>query len=292
MNWEKDDYLHAVGVNYSDPNKLGSDVVVSNSNPILLNDYKEKYIQNPNKVIADLTNELERLMQDQLTHVKDKEWSNFHEYVMRLTKKGMNAVDYDKDLKLLERWNYSRNLANWVNVPENVENENLMGLRVKLAVYFDRFKTSYFDEIHLTQLYNKSFNKVNDLLYFLFLAPVFLIGLIHNFPAYLWVKRFVEKSFKRKVFWGSVKMLMGALINGVYNILLVLLLNKLIFQSAPIAWTYFLIVPPLSGVIAYSYAKKIQNFKIMQRLKVENVSDLLEQRTQLIQDIKTYIPVA
>lgn len=292
VNWKKDIYLQAVGVNYSDPNTLGSDVVVSNSKPIRLNDYKEAYRENPNKVIADLTTTLEKLMQEQLTHVADKKWTDFHEQVMRLTKKGMNAVDYDKETKLLDRWNYSRKLAKWVNLPQNVENENLIGLRAKLADYFKRLDTSFYDEIHLTQLAGKTYNKTKHVIHFVFLFPVFIIGLIHNYPTYWFVKRFVEKTFKRKVFWGSVKMLMGTLINGLYTILVVILLNMFLFQNTAFAWGYFFVVPTLSGVIAYYYAKKLKNYRIIERLRNENLEAIQEERNHLQEEIKRLIPVA
>lgn len=292
MNWKKDVYLQAVGVNYSDPNTIGSDVVISNSDPIRLNDYKEAYLENPNKVITELTATLEGLMQEQLTHVNDKEWSDFHEHVMRLTKKGMNAVDYDKNETLLNRWNYSRNLAKWINISETGEDRNLIGLRAKLQEYFNKLKASYFGEHHLTQLVDSSYNRFVHLFKLVVFFPIFILGLIHNYPTYWFVKRFVEKSFKRKVFWGSVKMLMGALVNGIYNILLVYFLNKLFFQFAPFAWGYFFTVPMLSGVIAYNYVKWYANFKVMERLKDEDVTAIIEERAELQKSIQSLIPVA
>lgn len=292
MDWKKEVYLQAVGVNYSSPNTLGSDVLISNSDPIRLNDYKETYLENPNKVITDLTNKLEGLMQDQLTHVEDKEWADFHEQVMRLTKKGMNAIDFNSTLKLKERWNYSRNLARWINTPENLENDEMTRLRAKLKGYFTALENSDYDEHNLTQLEEKSQSNVKDVLFFVFLLPVFIIGMVHNYPVYWWLKRFVEKTFKRKVFWGSVKMLMGALLNGIYNILLVILLNKLLFNNTSFAWAYFFIVPPLTGVLAYAYAKRVHNYKIMKRLRREDVSNIMQERTELINEIKKNISVA
>lgn len=292
MDWKKDVYLQAVGVNYSNPNTLGSDVLISNSDPIRLNDYKEAYLENPNKVITDLTSVLEKLMQDQLTHVEDKDWTDFHEQVMRLTKKGMNAIDFNMDFKLIERWNYSRSLAKWINTKENTEIDQMGRLRSNLDDYFKTLDKSFYDEHHLTQLENKSYSKMKDVLFFIFLAPVFLVGMLHNYPVYWWVKKFVEKSFKRKVFWGSVKMLMGALINGIYNIILVILLNKLIIHNTPVAWFYFFTVSPIAGVIAYSYAKRYKNFKVMNRLQKEDVSKAIAQRAELIKEINNLIPVA
>src|SRR5690554_1792688 len=111
INWEKKIYLQAVGVNYSDPDVLGSDCLISNGEPLCLNDYKEAYLKDPNKTIYELTLRMEKDMQNQLTDVRNKEMAPFHENIMRITRKGMHAVDTDRRISLVNRWKYSKNLA-------------------------------------------------------------------------------------------------------------------------------------------------------------------------------------
>jgi hypothetical protein len=111
INWNKKIYIAAVGCNYSDPNQMRSDLLISTSERICLNDYRTEYEENPNKTITDITKRIEKLMQDQITHVEDKNWAPFHENIMRLTRKGMNAKNSDTSIPLEKRWHYSQKLA-------------------------------------------------------------------------------------------------------------------------------------------------------------------------------------
>ena len=103
INWKNKIYLQAIGANYSDPNILGSDCVISNGDPICLNDYKEEYEIDPNKTILDLTLRMEIEMRNQITDVRNEKMAPFHENVMRITRKGMNALNSDFSIPLLQR---------------------------------------------------------------------------------------------------------------------------------------------------------------------------------------------
>ena len=292
LNWSKDIFVQAVGVNYSNPNKVGSDLVISNGEKIRLNDYKQAYIDNPNKVIADLTKKLEKMMQDQLTHVKNKNWAPVHENIMRITKKGMCPDDSDKNIPLLKRWEYSRNLANWLNTQDLDNNEKLIELKENLQRYFKKLDSNNISENLLTKKVSKSWSPVKDYLFFILLAPFTLLGLIHHLLPYKIVKNFVEKSFKRKVFWGSVKMSVGTLFSGIYNIILLLIINATVYDNPLFWWLYFFIVPTFTGVIAYNYFKRIRLHKAMKKITKQDTSKVAEEREELGRQIKAVVPVA
>lgn len=292
MNWEKKVYIQALGVNYSDPNVFGSDVVISNGTPICLNDFRKEYQNNPSKVINELTKRVEIEMQAQLTDVRNIKWTGFHEHVMRLTKKGMNAVDYDKNIPLLERWEYSRSLANWMNERDLDSNEELANLKIKLQNYFKRLDTENVKENELTALNKNQFNPLKDFAFFFFTFPLMILGLVHNYLPYTWVKSFVEKSFKRKVFWGSVKLLLGALAIGIYNILLLSIINIFVFPAFWFWLIYFFVVPPITGLVAYAFFKRVSRYKRLQLLKQRELSEIYTERENCLAEIRRLIPVA
>lgn len=289
LDWKKNIYVQAVGVNYSDPNHIGSDVVISNGDKICLNDYKEEYLANPNKVVADLTKVVEKDQQKQLTYIENKKWAPTHEYIMRLTKKGMNAVDSDKSIPLLKRWEYSRRLANWFNSLDLDNHAEMLSLRKQLEEYFKYLKKHDIEEFHLTKRENNSWSKIRDYIFFTLLAPIVLVGLIHNYLPYRFIKNFVEKAFKRRVFWGSVKMTLAALTIGIYNIIFLLILNYTVYQNGLFLWLYFFIVPPLTGLIAYNYFKRIKLHKAMKRLQRMDLDEVLEKRKEAIRAIERIV---
>jgi hypothetical protein len=86
-DWEQDIYIAAIGCNYSDPGKYGSDLLISNSERIHLNPYQEQYLENPMKVIIEITGKIERLLKNQLTHLNEIERAGLHEQIMTILKR-------------------------------------------------------------------------------------------------------------------------------------------------------------------------------------------------------------
>lgn len=291
INWKKNIYIAAVGCNYSNPNQIGSDLLVSTSDKICLNDYQEAYLVNPNKVINEISKQIEQLMREQITHVEDKEMAPFHENVMRLTRKGMNSKCSDTKIPLKQRWLYSKGLAHWFNGNVSPENESLMTLKKDLENYFSLLKKMKLEEHHLYDFKTKNGSKWKEVLFLIFTFPFALLGIIHCGIPYIIVKRFVEKSFKRKVFWGSVKLLLGMLIVGIFNLPVIFLFVKFIYPSYLLAFVYFVFIGVL-GVTAYHWFKNLRAFKVKGVMKKIDLSKIWKKRTDLVQRIKELIPVA
>ena len=291
-NWSKKIYLQAIGANYSDPNKLGSDCIISNGDPICLNDYKEAYEKDSNRTILEITLLMEREMRNQITDVRSVEMAPFHENVMRITRKGMNATDSDFRIPLLERWEYSKNLAKWFNARDIKEDLELMALKSRLEAYFDKLKNENVEETPLYTVVSGQRKKFRDYLLLIFMFPFMVIGLIHSYIPYKFIKNFVEKSFKRKVFWGSVKMLMGFFAIAFFNLPIVILLVKLFNWSSLVGVLYFMIVLPISGIIAYRWFELFNSNKKMEAIVSKDVSSIVEERNLIEDNIKRLIPVA
>ena len=291
-NWKKKIYIAAVGCNYSDPNQMRSDLLISTSERICLNDYRQEYEENPNKTITDLTKRIEKLMQEQITHVEDKNWAPFHENVMRLTRKGMNAKNSDTSIPLIKRWHYSQNLADWLNNRSPEELTHLEGLKTDMDRYFSLIKKMKIDENYL---YEKSvtgkISRTSELLKLILLFPFMLLGLIHCAPIYFLVKKFVEKSFKRKVFWGSVKLLLGMIGLGLINIPVIFLFEAFVYPSYWLGFAYYVLIG-LFGLAAYMWFINFKRFKEKGHVSKLDLSKFIAKRNELLKKIKTQIPVA
>ena len=293
MKWKKKIYIAAVGCNYSDPNFMRSDILISTSDKICLNDYESAFKENPNKVITDLTKLIEFKMKEQITHVEDKNWAIFHENVMQLTRKGMNSENYDPALSLQSRWRYSQNLANWMNENKLDESSEIVGLKDEISAYFQLLKRFKLTEKFIFSFqHHKNSNKNIDLLFLITMWPFALIGLIHCLLPYILVKRFTEKSFKRKVFWGSVKMLLGKLIMGLFNIPFIFLFYNFVYPSYWLGFAYYLFVIPSFGLIAYLYNRRLIDYKTKSKIEKMDLTKFFEKREMLIKKINTLIPVA
>jgi hypothetical protein len=292
MNWKKKIYVAAVGCNYSDPNKLRSDLLISSSERFCLNDYKEAYLENPNRTITELTRKVELLLQQQITHVEDKDWSNFHEHVMRITRKGMNAENSDFRIPLKARWHYSQQLANWINNLTVEEKAKLHSLRDELSTYFGLIKRMRINENDVfTVSQFKPLNRINELIRLILLFPIALLGFVHCGPWYIVIKRFVEKTFKRPVFWGSVKLLLGTAVFGLVNIPYIFIFKSWIYPSTGLALLYYFGIG-FYGLATYSWFNNYKRFKEKGKTAKVDLSKIVAKRKLVSSRIQQEIPIS
>jgi 1-acyl-sn-glycerol-3-phosphate acyltransferase len=295
MNWEKEVFIAAIGINYSDPNCLGGSVLVSNGEPICLNDYKADYLENPSRAVNEVTKRIELDLQVQITHVENADWVFFHEHVSRLQRNGMHPEDPIRNISLLQKWKNSRALAAWMNAQNLNENQELVTLKNELDAFFKKTKKQKIKDSYLRKIEEKESNLL-PCISLILLFPLMLLGAIHCYLPYKLIKNFTEKSFKRRVFWSSVKMMLGAVAIGLFNIPLVLLLNHFVFIplffdlktiNLFIPWIYYFTIP-IFGVIAYRWFQTAQDLSAMAKLrKSANLASLLAERSALIEKINT-----
>lgn len=291
MNWKKTVFLQAQGASYELPNKIGSDLVISNGEPICLNAYKKAYEENPNKVVNDLTKRIEIEMREQIIDVRDVNWTDFHERIMIFTRKGMAPDNSDKSIPLIERWKYAKRLAAWMNNQKLDENEDLVQLKKEQETYFSLLKRLKIEEKYLHSFATGQFPKSKDLLYFIFAIPFMPLAFLHAFIPYIFVKRLTEKSFKRKVFWGSTKMMLGKLFGFIYNIPFLFLFQHFVYPSYLLAFIYIIFVPVLTGLITYNAFNRLKDYRIKSKMNTKGLAPVLDKREHLIKRTKELVPV-
>ncbi|PWH85910.1 1-acyl-sn-glycerol-3-phosphate acyltransferase [Brumimicrobium oceani] len=291
-NWKKKIYIQAIGANYSDPNKLGSDCIISNGQSICLNDYKNEYEKDANRIIFELTQRMEQEMRDQITDVRNEKMAPFHENIMRITRKGMNAEDSDFRIPLLKRWEYSKNLAKWFNEQELEKNDDLMALKSRLENYFLLQEKENVKETPLYNVITNNRKTARNYLQLIFTFPFMILGMIHSYLPYKFIKSFVEKSFKRKVFWGSVKMLLGFVAIALFNVPLMILMVKLFDLPSFVGVIYFLTVIPIVSLFAYKWFEVFKINKMMKDISRRDVSKISYERMLIKEQIEALIPVA
>lgn len=290
IGWKKDIYMSAVGINYGRPNLIGSDILIATSDKFCLNDYRELYEENPNKAITVVTRRIEELLKEQITHVEEIQNAPFHEQMMSLTRRGMNQDSVDRSIPLERRWKYSKRLAGWLNEQNLAENASLQSLKDDCASYFkllDRMKLK--DNYVYWKQTNPSGSRINEILNLILLFPFVLPGLIHFGLPYILVKRFVEKSFRRRVFWGSVKLVVGKISMGLLNIPYIFLFYHFVYPSWWLAIAYYW-VSGLFGVAAYWWFKYLKEFKTKGVIKNTDLEKFISKRKQLVKRLEEILP--
>ncbi|HLP55903.1 MAG TPA: 1-acyl-sn-glycerol-3-phosphate acyltransferase [Fluviicola sp.] len=292
INWSKNIYMCALGITYTDRNTMGSESLLVNGERICLNDYKDAYQANPSKTINEVTKLIERDMQECITYVADKNWYSFLENVMQLTRKGINHQNHDRNIPLKERWEYSRRLAKWMNAQKLDENEELVSLKKDMDAYFNLQKRMKMqDRFVLAKDHPELKNRTKELLIILFAWPLAILGMIHGFIPYIVVKKFTEKSFRRKVFWGSVKMMLGKLLGTIYNIPIICVVTHYFLPYWWLGIIYYFIVPMICWV-AWRYVVAISEFRIKGAMDKIDVSKFADRRAELVKRVHELVPVA
>ena len=285
-NWKKKIYIAGVGANYTEPNLMRSDCLVSTSDKICLNDYRADYESNPNKVIMDLTKEIEKRIQEQITHVQIAADAPFHEMVQQITRQGMHPTSSDRSISLETRWRNSQKLAYYFNANAEKIRSEFANLRERLTEYNSKLKAKKIEDSDVIEFQEKGrFSRSNNLLKMILLSTMAFLGLIHCWPIYKLVKSFVEKSFKREVFYGSVKLLLGTIGMGVINIPTIFLFYYFIYPSWWLAFLYYCLI----GVFFLAMILFNGSFIVWKRkggIKLEDLKDLSAERTALSQEIE------
>ena len=284
MQWKKKVYISAIGINYGDPNYLGSDVVIANSDRFCLNDYQAMYQENPNKAITEVTRRIEAMLKPLITHVENKDWAPFHEQVMQIRRNGLHPENTDFSIPLRLRYENSKQLANWLN-QQDLENEDLVALKKQADTYFRLQKRLGLKEQFVYTLSKENTLSVTkELAYLIGMFPFALVGALHTILPYLLIKKFTEKTFKRRVFWSSVKMMLGMLTMALFNWPIVSLLNTYFLHDVALAWLYFFTIP-LLGLSAYLWKRKFFDYKAKRKLASMDLKDFVQKRNDLEEKI-------
>ena len=284
--WTEDIKVQAIGLNYSHPKHFRSDVVVSFGELIHLKDYKEIYEKSPSQAITQLTRAVQTSMQEQITYVDQKDLAPFVENLMILTRKGMNHFHHDASIPLLERHAYSKALATKVNETYDEGADYWKNLKAGVTAYFDKLNAAKVNENWVSKQANNTSKKtLGAFLQFFLLLPFTLVGLIHQFIPYILIKRFVEGRFKRDVFWSGVKLLVGAALSTIYNFAFIFLFYAYVYPSYWLAVAYFLIVPAVTGVIAYVQINKLKDAIAYKKANENQLKELAAERKVLLAEI-------
>lgn len=285
-NWEQDIKIIPVSLNYANPGVFRSDVIIIYGDPIPLKNYKEVYNENPNRAITQLMRDVDIAMKKNLVHIEDKANADFLEQVLMVSKKGMNWQYFNRKDTMISRFQYSKRVAEKIN-NEFGENEKLGELKTRLSDYFKASKN--ISQNWIERVANgKSAFQFHKLIFLILFWPLAIVGAIHCLIPYLLIKRFVEKSFKRKVFWSGVKIVLGALFACLINLPIIWLFHAYIYPSYWLAVLYFLIVPPTTWLIAYGWAKTFKEFLKWNKTDVKNVAQLAEERKELLKMFKQF----
>jgi drug/metabolite transporter (DMT)-like permease len=137
----------------------------------------------------------------------------------------------------------------------------------------------------------KPLNRINEMIRLILLFPLALLGFVHCGPWYIVIKRFVEKTFKRPVFWGSVKLLLGTAVFGLVNIPYIFIFKSWIYPSTGLALIYYLGIG-FYGLATYLWFSNLKRFTEKGKTAKADLSKIIAKRKSVSRRIHQEIPIS
>ncbi len=288
MEWSEKVYVQALGMNYTHTWAMRSELLMKYGNKICVNDYREAYEANPNRVIIQLSEIVEQEMQAQITHVENIDLCSFHENIMKLTRRGMNHECADFTIPLEKRFKYSQSLAQWLNAQNE---KNVQHLQAELKNYFTDLAMHQIHENDVEELSKTGkLNNVKLWVYNVLMAPIALYSFIFSWISWFIIKPKIEKGFKRPVFWLSVKVVASHFVNALYALLLLLAFYFFVYPSFFIGTLLILLTAGPSFIVFYRWHKQWALLKRRKRIDLQILDSMVERRAKLLLVLDEVLP--
>jgi hypothetical protein len=221
--------------------------------------------------------------------LENREQSDFHENIMRLTRKGMHYENSDFSIPLEDRFKYSQCLANWLNT----QNDDAQApLSDAISDYFQELEDKNINENDVFEFSeNGKISNTKMYLFNIVTAPLALLGLLHGWISYFIIKPKVQKSFKRSVFWSSVKIVGSHFMSGIYNALLLIPFYYFVFPSVLLGILYLVVVTGPSFIVLRECVTNVQEMKRRSSIDAAELKRLAQSRAVLLSRIQDIIQV-
>jgi len=197
-----------VGINYFDPTRFRSDVLVNVAPPILIADYAAAYYQNPEAAADALTEEIRVRLEKRLVITRD---AAEDELVQQVEDTFTNHLIADDEETLYDNFQLSRTLLEAVAFFEKHDPDRLQQVRARLTTYLLDL-----DRLRLTDAALEPSSKegrlaraVRTILKLTLGAPVWLYGVLNNYIPYILPSLVAKRATKDVAFVAPIMLVVG-----------------------------------------------------------------------------------
>lgn len=187
--WEDGADVHIVptGINYTYHYGKRSEVIISYGKPMRLEDYRERFDENPAKAYREANRDLFQLIQDELIVIDKTENEAIAEQMLIVGRNDFPEPRFPIMAQNPRRLAYEQRITRKINMLEKTDSAALEALKTKANTYFETLKT-----LNTTDSAVKNYKKANSFI-ILLLAPLAkLLSLVLHIP----IKYFKEMATK------------------------------------------------------------------------------------------------
>ncbi len=281
------------GLNYADPHRFQSDLLINIDEGINVIDYKEKYNEDTFKAAHELTDEIRLRLERQVVAIEDAEVDKLVKNI-EIIYKSQLISDLGYSVKIKEHdFLVTRAISEQVHYFFEKEPKRVNKIKIDIDTYFTDLEKLELNDRMLKKFSRNGsiiLNSIFSVLYLILGLPFFLFGFSNNYLPFKipnWVSRKITKSAE---FHGAITMVVGIFTFIIfYSIQLWLVQHYL--HNLWITLCY-LIALPLSGFFAFFYWKRFTNlrgrwmiFSLFYK-RTNLITSLISMRQQIIDELE------
>jgi len=263
-------YIVPIGLDYENHFNMNGDLFLNAGNPIYVNDYFDKYLNEPAETINELTSMVYESLKKLIININDIDnYTNLYYLIHKLPfKKKLLSVDekfFYKQSRLydLQKLNHD-NFDEYQSVIKKTSSLIKFCKKEKIRPY----------------LFQKNYTIIGLIFYsliMLMLMPFHLIGLLTNYIPYILPVIFTENKIEDKHFHGSLKFALGVILFYIYWLLIIIgiyawkgleisLISAIFLPLiAVFNFKYWIHIKKLSGALRYTFKKGKNDFISMKK---------------------------
>ncbi|MBC6699998.1 lysophospholipid acyltransferase family protein [Hymenobacter puniceus] len=244
-----------VGINYFDPQRFRSDVLVNVAPPIRVADYAAAYYQDPSAAADQLTEDIRQYLEQHLVITRD---AAEDELVQQLERTFTGHLIQDDPRTLYDNFQLSRTLLQAVAYFERHDPDHLGEVREKLTAYLTDLKRLGLTDDALERTGRPDTRTSRAVAAGLKLAlglPVYLYGVINNYLPYKLPSMVAKRATKEVEFVAPIMLVVGMITFSLGYAAQIALVHHF---TQHWRWTllYGMSLPP-TGFFALYYANKL-----------------------------------
>lgn len=239
-----------IGINYSNPHHFQSDVFVNVGQPILLREYRERYLVHPRETVHEVIDRLQAELEKRTVHIEDDRLDRLVSNIENLYRSTLRDDELSAD-KIRQDFYLSKDIAQALawhdkHFPDQVNT-------------FDRRIRSYLHHVESLRLRDTQLRKTHPFLHQIRAVsgliagfPLFLFGWLANVMPFKLAEWTARRIRVREDFVGSIRMAAGMF---VFLFVYLIQAGLMIIWSNWIVGTALLISFYPAGVFALFYIK-------------------------------------
>ena len=271
--------IQCVGLNYFDPSRFRSDVLLNAAPPIRVADYAAAYAASPDRAADELTQEIQRRLEQRLVISRDAADDALVGQVERTFGGHLNPDDdsstrYDDFL-------LSRGLFSGLAWLEQHDPARLLALRQRLPAYLNELEKHGLDDAALDEERRGSLTGLLNLVLGL---PIWLFGLLTNYLPYILPSMIARRATQDLEFVAPIMLVAGMFTFSIGYALELSLVQHFLTHDWRLT-TLIGLLMPVAGFYALSYWQALA--ARLRRLRARLLPDatrqaLLSQRAEVL----------